>query len=392
MSNDNLKLSTVTAILPRKALTEVSQAVTQTAGSSALLWDARGTLLREHWYDSLLPSISPAKEMLQLLVPDYEVPRVVSTIVEVGKLHLQSTGAVFCTGCDDVYFGSEFHRWPDDDQEHPEAPHNLRENLDVIYCIVEPNRTEAIARAAIRAGAHGPVVYLGEGRGLRDRLGWLRITKQQTKEVITVLTDSSDAGEVFTAMAKAGQVHLPGRGFMYRMPVATGMFNLPSRVSHHHHAASMQQMINAIDHISGHSHWRDQEVFSMGGDVKVAGIDFLSDQAEKEAETLLALSGFVLRDQSDQLIDILLDSGAAGVNVSFARFVAEDELCVLAGAKINVEYALLRCIATESEIGKIRGQVCEKAAAAGINDIAVFTQPVGEVATYIRGVKENRAA
>lgn len=392
MSSDTPKLSTITAILPRRYLADVAGAVTETAGASALLWNARGTLLREHWYDSLLPNISPAKEMLQLLVPDYEVPRVVSTIVEVGKLHLQSTGAVFCTGCDDVYYGSEFHRWPTDTQAHPEASHNLQENLDVIYCVVEPSRTEAIARAAVRAGAHGPIVYFGEGRGLRDRLGWLRITKQQTKEVITVLADPSDAEAIFAAMAKAGQVHRPGRGFMYRMPVATGMFNLPSRVANHHHAASTQQIINAIDHLSGHSHWRDKEVFSMGDDVKVAGIDFLASRRESNVEPVLALSGIVRRDQSESLIDIVLDSGASGVNVSHTRFVAQNELCDLAGAKINREYTLLRCISSEREIATIREKACEKAAAAGIDDLALFTQPVGEVATYVASASEAGTA
>ncbi len=388
----NAKMSTVTAILPRRYLTEVTEAVTQKPGSSALVWDARGTLLRDKWYSQFLPSISPAKEMLQLLVPDYQVESVVSTIVEVSKLHLQATGAVFCTGCDDLYFGSEFHRWPTDQQEHPEASHNLHENLDVIYCVVEPDRTDAIAKAAVRAGAHGPVVYFAEGRGLRDRLGWLRITKQQTKEVITVLAESSDAEEIFSAMAKAGQVHLPGRGFMYRVPVGTGMFNLPSRITHHHHEASMQQMIHAIDHLTGHTHWRDQEVFSLGGEVKAAGIDFLSQQAGVVAEPQRMMSSIVLRSQADQMIDILLDAGAAGVNVSHARYAAQDELCEIAGARINLEYSMLRCVTSRRRVGSLHVTASEAAKAAGIEDLCMYTQPVAEVATYVPSEREHRAA
>ena len=386
------RLSTITAVLPQRYLADVTAAVTETAGSSALVWDARGTLLREHWSSRFLPSISPAKEMLQLLVPDYEVPRIVSTIVEVGKLHLQATGAVFCTGCEDVVMGNEFHRWPEDAQDHPEATHNLRENLDVIYCVVEPDRTEAIARAAIAAGAHGPVVYHGEGRGLRDRLGWLRITKQHTKEMLTVIAESSDAEAVFGAMAKAGQLHLPGRGFMYRMPVETGMFNLPSRVAHHHHAASMQQMINAIDHLTGHTHWRDQEVFTMGDDAKVAGIDFLTQNADVEPEPQQALSAIVRRDQCDRLVDLLLDMGAPGVNMSHARYAAKDELCEIAGARINLEYSMLRCIASERRIGGVLAEAQKRLAELGIEDVCLFTQPVGDVATYVPTEREFREA
>ena len=88
MNNQASGWSTVTAVLPRRYLAQVTDAVTRNSGTSALVWDARGTLLRESWYSQMLPSISPAKEVLQLLVPDYEVERVVSTVVEEGRLHL----------------------------------------------------------------------------------------------------------------------------------------------------------------------------------------------------------------------------------------------------------------------------------------------------------------
>ena len=137
MKTASLGMSTVTAILPEAYTASVSAAVTERPGSAAFVWDARGTLLREQWYESVLPSISPAKTMLQVLVPDYEVQRVIATIVEVGKLDKQATGAVFCTGAQDVAFGSDFHQWPEESaQGQDEAPHNLAENLDIIYCIV----------------------------------------------------------------------------------------------------------------------------------------------------------------------------------------------------------------------------------------------------------------
>ena len=141
--------------------------------------------------------------MLQLLLPDNEVDRILDVIVNVGKLHLQSTGAVYCTPCDDIYMGADFKRLPMDHRDDiVDGSHELHENLDVITYIVEPDRTDGVARAAIRAGAHGPIVHFGEGRGLRDRLGWLRITKQAVKEIITVIADSADAAAVFAAMAK----------------------------------------------------------------------------------------------------------------------------------------------------------------------------------------------
>ena len=154
-----------------------------------------------------------AKTMVPLLAPTDEVPHLVSTIVERARLHQQATGAVFSTPCDHAYFGSEFNVWPSrDDTPAAKSAHNLTENLNIIYCTVGHKLSDRVSKAAISAGAHGPIVYYGEGRGLRDRLGWLRITKEHEQEVLMVIADESDADQVFDAMAKAGELHLPGRG------------------------------------------------------------------------------------------------------------------------------------------------------------------------------------
>lgn len=386
-------MSTVTAIIPKASSTRVMEAVTQDPNSSAFLWDARGTLLREQWYSRFMPSISPAKTMFQLLLPDHEVDRMVGLIVEEGRLHQQAAGAVFSTPCDDIHIGKEFHKWPIDKHRRSEdASHDLRENLDVIYCITEPDKTDSIARAAIKAGAHGPVVFFGEGRGLRDRLGWLRITKQARKEVITVIADSSDADEIFAVMAKAGQLHLPGRGFMYRMPVDKGMFNLPSRIAHHHYEANMQQIINAIDHLNGHSHWRDQAVFSVGGEGKGAGLSFLAQQAAANTDKQVCVSMIAQEAVSDTAISMLLESGAPGVNVSQVRFAAADIQNAVAGGRLKIEYALLRCVVPESTANSMTNAVVDAATAVGMLDTCIFTQPVADVATYVPGVRDYRVA
>lgn len=385
-------MSTVTAILPRRQLQRVVDAVTADPGSGALLWDARGTLLHEQWYKRFLPSISPAKGILQLLLPDNEVDRMIGIIVDAGKLHLQSTGAIFCTPCDDLYIGADFHRWP-----VPISPtvvdgsHDLRENLDVIVYIVESDRSDAIARAAIRAGSHGPIVYFGEGRGLRDRLGWLRITKQPVKEIITVITDSADAEAVFAAMAKAGQVHLPGRGFMYRIPVEKGMFNLPSIVAQHQYAANMQQIINAIDHLSGHSHWRDQAVFAVGDEGKGAGLEFLGEREAVPQGQQVCQQAIVQRTQAEEMIDIFIEAGVAGINVSHVRHEMAAAEHQIAHAALDTEYSLLRCVMDEADARRVAANVAARAAQAGLQDVCLFRQPVVEVATYVPGARETAA-
>lgn len=382
--------SMVTAVLPNASTQEVVPAILQDAGASALVWKARGTLLHDHWWKRWFPPISPAKTMLQMLVPDADVARIVGTVVDAGRLHQQATGAVFSTPCEHVYFGSDFHVWPAREGAGLVADkHELTENLSIIYCIVGHKLSDRVAKAAMTVGAHGPIVYYSEGRGLRDRLGWLRITKEHEKEVLMVIADESDADAVFEAMAKAGDLHLPGRGFMYRLNIDRGMFNLPSRVSHHHYDANMQQIINAIDHLSGHTHWRDQSVFDVGGQGRGVGLESLR-QDNRVLEDQVCLSAWASREQCQAVMDMLLNAGAPGLNLTYARFTASAADAYLAGARINEEYGMLRCI-TGAEVAQgVCAMVERDAEQAGIRDLCVMVNSVPSVATYIPGSHDYR--
>ena len=389
MFQDDLHLSTVTAVLPNSTVRRVVDGVLQEPGANAFVWTARGTLLHDHWYKRWVPPISPVKTVLQMIVPDHEVDRVVGTVVERGRLNLQATGAVFSTPSERVYLGSEYQGWPAKQALAQDRDHGLSDSLSIIYCIVSHNISDRVARAAVNAGAHGPIVYYSEGRGLRDRLGWLRITKEHEKEVLMVLADDTDVEDVFDAMAKAGELHLPGRGFMYRFSIDKGMFNLPSRVSHHHYAANMQQIINAIDHLAGHNHWRDQSVSDVGGEGRSVGLDFLQ-QPNAVPEEQVCVAAAVCRDQMQALVDLLLDAGAPGLNFTYARRSSPDEGEQLAGAKISQEYAMVRCIVSAALAERIGAELEDSAEAMGVRDLIVQLHAVQRIATYVPGTIDYR--
>ena len=408
MFNNQHQYSVVTAVLPNASANLVTSHIFKDEGTHALMWKARGTLLHDHWWKRWIPPISPAKSMMQMLVPNTEVTHVVSNIVEHSRLHQQATGAVYSTPCDNVYLGADFHTWtqPPIEKAHhlmsdqlnkhrPGSDHKLTKNLSAIFCIVGHQYSDRVSRAAINAGAHGPIVYYIEGRGLRDRLGWLRITKEHEKEVLMIITDESDADEVFDAMAKAGQLHLPGRGFMYRMAIDKGMYNLPARMSHHHYEANMQQIIHAIDHINGHTHWRDQSVFNVGGNGRGVGLEGLQ-QPTAELKDQVSLSAICSRSHGDQLMNMMLDSGAPGVNVSYARFVqgeiSDQSTEQLSGARLNEEYGMFRCITAESVAQKICSTVETEADSSGLTDLCMFVNKVPRVATYVPSKIDYRQA
>ena len=390
MFKKNHALATVTAVIPTNQAEDVVRRVVEKEQLNIHLWKARGTLLHSNWVRRLFPPISPGKTVMETLVPVERVDDVMNTIVMESKLHLQAVGAIYARTYDFAHMGSKF-KLPSSAKQSQESEysHNQGKNLGIIYCIVTHQIADKISKAAINAGAHGPIVYFSEGRGLRDRLGWLRVTKEAEKEVLQVIADEDDVEEIFDAMAKAGELHLPGRGFMFRVEIEKGMFNLPSRVTHHHFEASMHQIINAIDHLSGHTHWRDQTAFDVGGQGRGTGVAFLKDLAPK-IENQQCISTIVRRDQAQPLMDLMLDAGAPGVNIHYTRFTSPHDQVDEHGVQIMDEYAIMNAITSEEKAAFVCKTIEFFAEKEGIDDFCVFGSKVPQVATYVYQGKNQR--
>jgi nitrogen regulatory protein PII len=394
MFNSNHHISLITAALPVPSANAVIKKLTDDKLTDVLVSKARGTVLRDHWWKSWVPPISPSKSLLHMVVPAHDVDRVVNTVIVEGRLDMQSTGAVFSTPCESSYIGTEFENLHMKEVLNTTTDSDkLSENLSAIFCCVSHKLSDTIAKAAINAGGHGPVVYFAEGKGLRDRLGWLRITKDSEQEILMVLADNSDVEAIFTAMAKAGEFHLPGRGFMYRIPIDKGMFNLPSRVANPHYTANTQQIIHAIDHLAGHTHWRDQSAFDVGGQGKGAGLN-IGKQNDQQQTNHVCFSTVVNRDQSQKTMDLMLDAGAPGLNISYSQYVSmhedEHEKTDLVHTHINNEYATIRCITNQKTADLVTDALESQAEIKGIKDICVLAHVVPRIAKYIPGTKDHR--
>ena len=86
-----------------------------------------------------------------------------------------------------------------------------------------------IARAALEGGAPGPTITFGEGGGVRDKIPLLRMTKGPEKEFVWCVVEKNEADDIFGGMARAGKITEPGRGFMYSIPVRSGLINVSVR-------------------------------------------------------------------------------------------------------------------------------------------------------------------
>ena len=133
-------------------------------------------------------------------------------------------------------------------------------------------------------------------------------------------------------------------------------------------------------------------MFSVGGEGKGAGLSFLAQQATAAKDKQVCVSMIAQEAASDTAINMLLESGAPGVNVSQVRFAAADVQNSVAGGRLKIEYSLLRCVVPESTANKMTHAVVDAATAIGMLDTCIFSQPVADVATYVPGVRDYRVA
>lgn len=129
------------------------------------------------------------------------------------------------------------------------------QTLTGICCIVQRGEAEPISQALLESGA-APVSTYGMGAGIRDQLGLLRITIPAEKELLRVLVDNLDVEYFLAIMIKAGKLDLPGRGFVYTYPVEEAYSANVGQNANTGHAASVEQIISAVDSLYGNVEWR----------------------------------------------------------------------------------------------------------------------------------------
>lgn len=378
--------SLVTAILPRHNSTRVIDAVLAQGNRNILALNARGTLIKERWYQSFLPVMNPEQEVVQILTPESEVDHVMRQIVSSGRLQLAGAGAIYSIKCDNIAVSKGYPLWEEQDHETQleEKTHlSFKKDLTGIFCIAEGQMTETIARAAVQTGGPGPTISYCLGRGIRDRLLLLRIAKSAEKEFIQTVVENCDADPVFNAMANAGRIDEPGRGFIYRVPIEKGLNNIASVFGMARHSASFQQIVAAIDDIKGDRHWRDQSVLDMDNSGGGFGFGGGKLKQRKYLEDFTMLTCVAKRTATETLTDAALSAGAPGVSISYGRYIESEAAHTSAGVRLNRERGIIKSVLPPSKIGPIREAIQRAAADNDIDELCFYTHPVSKGLTYL---------
>lgn len=187
--------------------------------------------------------------------------------------------------------------------------HEFYPALVGINCVVQRGRGDRIAREVLELGASVPTVGFGTGKGLRDRLGLLRVTIPAEKELVSLVDSRQDADEVIEHIIRAGRLDLPGQGFIVSYPVSRGLIN--TRLTHGQvgQAASVDRIVAALDSLTGGVEWRS-----------AAGARPLRTHRRFLAGTELTL--IAPEDRVDELFRRAMAAGVQGATLASVRLQA----------------------------------------------------------------------
>lgn len=95
----------------------------------------------------------------------------------------------------------------------------MTQHCHLVTCVVQRGHGDAIAKAAINAGAGGATIFFARGMGHRERLGLLGLAIVPEKEVVLIVCREAVTDTVFRAVVGEGRLDAPGMGIAFVTPI-----------------------------------------------------------------------------------------------------------------------------------------------------------------------------
>lgn len=134
---------------------------------------------------------------------------------------------------------------------------NYLKKLSYVNCILSmPGSGDNLARIALDLGICVPLITLGTGNDIRDQLGLIRITISAEKEIVRLIMPEDDSQSIIRLLIEQARLDRPGSGFIYQTPVSIGLIDTRLKIGRQSHAASLEQIIAAIDSLKNGTKWR----------------------------------------------------------------------------------------------------------------------------------------
>lgn len=230
----------------------------------------------------------------------------INKFIEAGDLRTPGHGTIYAQSVTEHGITEPHETAPD----LPEMPW-MRSGIALLTCILSRvGSGEQIARIALKLGACVPVISRGIGTGIRDRLGLLRITIPPEKEIVRLMIPSEDADGIRRIIVEEGRMERPGAGFIYQTGIIYGQVDPLINIGRQEHAASMEQIIAALDEIKAGTAWR-KRFNSLHEQFK--------DSEQHTRTDNIEITFCCMEGHSGELVQTAMAAGAGGATVARVR-------------------------------------------------------------------------
>lgn len=299
----------ITALLNRSISKEVIEALREAGVIDLYLIPARSPVMerkRTAW--SLFArghlSEDPVDILFFIIDAEMEIP-VLHLIAEKALLHFPGRGSVFSEEVK-LALAHELCRENRVSLPQTDTSAHVAARLAGVFCIVQRGQGDSIARIPLESGISVPSIHFGIGRGVRDKMGLLRITIPADKEIVYTLASSYDTDVLMDRMIEVGKLDQPGKGFIYEVPLKRGIINMKVTRGDQRQAASIEQLVAAVDQLKGGAEWRRRSAS-------------LGKKGGKKRNYILHLVDLTLICDGGTGVDLVktaLSSGAAGATIA----------------------------------------------------------------------------
>lgn len=358
----------LTAVVMKPLFVEVVEALLAAGVTFIHYTSARNTLygsLHSNWFRlGRQPSlIHDAVELIYVLIRPRDEQVVMQIIADQARLDLPGMGSLFCQ--DVVLLKSHpLFREVEQIDYSSQSQGQYSHELMGVVCTVTKGEGDNIARLLLEMGISVPTISYGMGTGLRDKLGLLRIAIPADKETLHFLVSRYDAEHVFERLIQEGKLNQPGRGFINLFPVRKGRINTKLSHGRSGQAASIDQIVSAIDELKGNIVWRRAD-------------HFFTDSINRQSFHGLDLTLLTSDLREYDLVRQLLDAGVTGATISKLKLIESEE-------KTGISRARVACnmIVDETELGSILTVLDDADAYSDEAHSMVFVSKAEKVYTY----------
>jgi len=186
------------------------------------------------------------------------------------------------------------------------------ENLASLTCTVQQGRADRIVKSVLGLGLPMPQVTTGEGTGLREKLGLIRVAMPAGKDVVHAVASQHESTEILGSLVDSARLDRFGSGFIYESPIACGVVN-SMVIRGQRHSASIEQLIGAVDKLMGSTDWRKR---SLGGEESAKRHKYLHD--------LVSLTLICNEGRASDLVKAATVAGARGATINKVRYARID--------------------------------------------------------------------